>query len=45
MSATTIYAAIALYFLFGTIVAISARRGMGKGVAEFFLLTGQSGVL
>lgn len=37
MSATIIYAAIALYFIFGTIVAVLARRGMGKGVAEFFL--------
>jgi SSS family solute:Na+ symporter len=37
MSVITIYAAIVLYFIFGTIVALLARRSMGKGVAEFFL--------
>lgn len=37
MSAITVYAAIVLYFLFGTIVAVLARRGMGEGIAEFFL--------
>ncbi|HHT47274.1 MAG TPA: sodium:solute symporter family protein [Firmicutes bacterium] len=37
MNAATIYTAIALYFVFGTVVAMLARRGMGKGVADFFL--------
>jgi len=37
MDATLIYLVIALYFIVATLVAIYARRGMGKGLAEFFL--------
>ncbi|NMB42224.1 MAG: sodium:solute symporter family protein [Firmicutes bacterium] len=37
MNATTIYAVIILYFILGTIVALRARRGMGRGLSEFFL--------
>lgn len=37
MGAATIYLAVILYFLLGTVVALAARRGMGQGVNEFFL--------
>ena len=37
MNAVTIYLAIAAYFLVGTALAILARRGMGKGVEDYFL--------
>jgi len=37
MDATLIYLVVALYFIVATLVAIYARRGMGKGLAEFFL--------
>ena len=37
MNANYIYLAIGLYFILGTIVAIYARRGMGRGMADFFL--------
>lgn len=37
MSSTSIYWAVFLYFLLGTVVAVYASRGMGQGVADFFL--------
>jgi SSS family solute:Na+ symporter len=37
MSAATVYITIALYFVLGTVVALLARKGMGQGVADFFL--------
>ncbi|SFG81859.1 solute:Na+ symporter, SSS family [Desulfotomaculum arcticum] len=37
MSSYYIYLAIGLYFALGTIVAVYARRGMGRGMADFFL--------
>ncbi|MFA7467276.1 MAG: sodium:solute symporter family protein [Desulfotomaculaceae bacterium] len=37
MNPVHIYSAIILYFLLGTVVAVYARRGMGQGMAEFFL--------
>ncbi|WP_027365609.1 sodium:solute symporter family protein [Desulfotruncus alcoholivorax] len=37
MNSYYIYLAIGLYFILGTIVAVYARRGMGRGMADFFL--------
>lgn len=37
MNSLHIYLAIALYFVLGTAVALYARRGMGPGIADFFL--------
>lgn len=37
MNPIYIYLVIILYFITGTIVAVYARRGMGKGVSHFFL--------
>lgn len=37
MNASVLYIVVAFYFALGTVVAILARRGMGSGVADFFL--------
>ena len=37
MSASTVYLVMALYFVLGTVLAALARKGMGQGVADFFL--------
>ncbi len=37
MSATTIYVALFLYFIVGSVVARQARRNLGTGVTDFFL--------
>ncbi len=37
MSASTIYLALFLYFIVGTVIARHARRKMGKGINDFFL--------
>ncbi len=37
MSASTIYLALFLYFIVGTIIARYARRKMGKGINDYFL--------
>lgn len=37
MKPSYIYTAVILYFVVGTMVAVLARRGMGQGLADFFL--------
>jgi SSS family solute:Na+ symporter len=37
MKASYIYAAIAIYFAIGTVVAVYAKRGMVQGVSDFFI--------
>ena len=37
MPSNLIYTAIALYIVVGTAVALASRRGMGRGMIEYFL--------
>ncbi|KKM10392.1 pantothenate permease [Clostridiales bacterium PH28_bin88] len=37
MSASAVYAAMAIYIVIGTVVAYMSKQGMGKGMTEYFL--------